>query len=97
MLDFNQTGIDINILRALSDETRLEIIEVLGGKEINVNDIAENCRVSRPTISHHLQVLKRARIVNSRKEGKEVIYSMNMSTMTSLAGSILNFVTKKTL
>lgn len=97
MNDMNQTGIDINVLRALSDETRLEILEILGQKEMNVNDIAMNCRVSRPTISHHLQILKRARIVNSRKEGKEVIYSMNMATMTGLAGSILNFVAKKSL
>lgn len=97
MIESNQTAIDIDVLRALSDETRLEILDVLGAKEMIVNDIAENCRVSRPTISHHLQILKRARLVNSRKEGKEVIYSVNMATMTSLAGSILNFVAKKTL
>lgn len=91
----NQTGMDINILRALSDETRLEILEILRHKEMNVNDIALNCRASRPTVSHHLQILKRVRIVNSRKDGKEVIYSMNMNTMTGLAGSILNYVARK--
>ncbi len=95
MININQRGIDIGLLRALSDDTRLEILETLGHSEMNVNDIAENCRASRPTISHHLQILKRAQVVNSRKEGKEVIYSINHNTLTGLAGSILNFVSKK--
>ncbi|MBS4535773.1 winged helix-turn-helix transcriptional regulator [Clostridium sp. D2Q-14] len=83
---------DIEILKALADETRIDILKLLGNREMNVNEIAQNSKVSRPTISHHLQILKRARIVESRKEGKETFYSVNNYVLTSLAQSILGFI-----
>ncbi|WP_051531202.1 ArsR/SmtB family transcription factor [Clostridiisalibacter paucivorans] len=92
MAGINQYNIDIEVLKALADETRLEILEMLGSKEMNVNEIASNSSVSRPTISHHLQILKRAGVLISRKEGKEVYYSVNMYTLTSLSESLLEFV-----
>ncbi len=65
-------------LRALSDETRQEIIfGFMGHKEINVSDIAKRFALSRPTISHHLNLMKRAKLLNARKEGKEIYYSFN--------------------
>jgi len=92
MLGFNKNEIDVDILKALADETRLDILKLLGNKEMNVNEIAQNSRVSRPTISHHLQIMKRARIVEARKEGKETFYSVNNYVLTSLAQSILGFI-----
>lgn len=87
-----QDTIDIEAIRALSDETRIEILNILRNGEMNVNDIAEKCIVSRPTISHHLQIMKRAGILNSVKDGKEIYYSLNMHKLTMLAQSILSFV-----
>ncbi|WP_207750685.1 ArsR/SmtB family transcription factor [Anaeromonas gelatinilytica] len=92
MIGFNNNDIDIEILKALADETRIDILKLLGNREMNVNEIAQNSKVSRPTISHHLQILKRARIVESRKEGKETFYSVNNYVLTSLAQSILGFI-----
>ncbi|MBS4538132.1 winged helix-turn-helix transcriptional regulator [Clostridium sp. D2Q-11] len=92
MLGFNKNEIDVDILKALADETRLDILKLLGNKEMNVNEIAQNSRVSRPTISHHLQIMRRARIVEARKEGKETFYSVNNYVLTSLAQSILGFI-----
>lgn len=92
----NQENFDIDVIKALGDETRLEILNLLGNKEMNVNDIAQNCTVSRPTISHHLQIMKRAGLLSSRKEGKEIYYSVNIHTLTSLAQGILNFIAYKT-
>lgn len=87
-----ENNLQLEVIKALGDETRLQILEILGKGELNVSEIAEKCTVSRPTISHHLQILKRAKIVESRKEGKEIYYSVNMYTLTSLSESMLGFV-----
>ena len=93
MAGISQNNFDIEAVKALSDEVRLEILNIIGHRELMVNEIADKTSVSRPTVSHHLQILKRAGIVTSRKEGKEMYYSVNMYTLTSLSESILKFVT----
>lgn len=92
MIGSNQNSLDIEAIKALSEETRIEILNLLKGGEMNVNDIADKCSVSRPTISHHLQIMKKAGVLNSTKDGKEIYYSINMHKLTSLAQSILSYV-----
>lgn len=87
----NQYDIDLEVIIALSDETRIQILEIIGKNDLNASDIASKCTLSRPTVSHHLQILKRARILESRKEGKEIFYSVNMNTLKELAQSLLGF------
>ncbi len=85
----------IELLRALSDKTRQEIIMIFASqKEVCVNDIAKNFTLSRPTISHHLNLMKRAGLLNSRKEGKEIYYSFNKSHVAKVMESILNVIKK---
>lgn len=93
MSGINENSIDIEVIKALADETRLDILKLLGNREMNVNEIAGNCTVSRPTISHHLQIMKRSGVLVARKEGKEMYYSINTYVLTSLAQSILGFIT----
>lgn len=64
---------------ALSDETRRNLVKSLdGGKEMNVNELSSLFpTLSRPNISHHLGILKRAGILSVRKDGKENYYSLN--------------------
>ena len=50
-------------------------------KDRSVNEIAKNFNKTQPCISHHLEVLKNAGIVESRKEGQFTIYSINMSSI----------------
>ncbi|MFW5787258.1 MAG: ArsR/SmtB family transcription factor [Halanaerobiales bacterium] len=83
--------LELNNLKALCDERRIEIIKVLSEGELNVSQIAERCSVSRPTVSHHLQVLKRNRIVNSYRVGKEIFYSINTDALVDIARDLLNF------
>ena len=66
------------ILPALGDKTRQEILMLFYRQpEACVTDIARHFKLSRPTISHHLNLMRRVRILNSRKEGKEIYYSFN--------------------
>lgn len=81
----------LELLSALSDKTRQEIIIIFTTqKELCVKDIAKNFTLSRPTISHHLNVMRRAKILNSRKEGKEIYYSFNKVYVTKLMKEIIN-------
>lgn len=81
----------LELLRALSDKTRQEIIMIFADKkEVYVTDIAKKFTLSRPTISHHLNLMKRAKLLNSRKEGKEIYYSLNKDYVIKLMSSILD-------
>ncbi len=78
------------VLRALSDKTRQEILMVfVTAKEICANDIARHFTLSRSTVSHHLNLMKRHKILHSRKEGKEIYYSINKVYIKELINSFL--------
>lgn len=79
----------MQLLRALSDGTRQKIIALFyANKELCVSDIAKNFKLSRPTISHHLNLMKRVKLLNAHKEGKEIFYSFNRNYVTKLMKSI---------
>jgi ArsR family transcriptional regulator len=66
----------VQFFKALSDETRQEILEMLEQEDMCVMDICGRFNMSQPTISHHLNILKNAGLVNIRKEGKMVFYQL---------------------
>ncbi len=73
-------------LSAVADRNRMEMLVLLGEKgPLCVGDIASRFPMSRPAISHHLKVLKNARIVDRNKVGQEVFYRVDLS---SLAGRL---------
>jgi len=63
--------------KALGDETRLKIIELLFNKELCVCDIFDAFNLSQPAISHHLKILKQAGVVNDTRMGKWIYYGLN--------------------
>jgi len=63
--------------KALGDENRLKILKMLAEKDMCVCEIINNLNVSQPAISHHLKTLKQAGIVEDRREGKWIFYSLN--------------------
>lgn len=67
------------IFKALGDETRLDIVIMLKGKELCVCDIIDAFNLSQPAISHHLKILRQAGIINDTKEGKWVYYRINQN------------------
>ena len=62
--------------RILGDPTRLRILMVLGKGEQNVTQICRSLRMSQPTVSRHLSILKMSGIAEARRDGKEIFYSM---------------------
>lgn len=64
------------VFKALGDETRLSIIDLLGIRELCVCEIMVALGLTQPTTSHHLMILKNAGVVDNRKEGKWVFYRL---------------------
>ena len=77
-----------SLFKALNDQTRRQIIELLKVKDMNAGEIAERFNISKPSISHHLDILKRADLITSEKKGQFVEYSLN----TSILEDLLNWV-----
>lgn len=65
------------LFKILGDYTRIKIIYSLFKKELCVCDIAEVVQMSQSAISHQLRILKAARLVKFRREGKSVYYSLD--------------------
>lgn len=72
------------MLKALGDPIRLEIVKLLVGKELCVCDIISSFQVSQPTISHHLKVLKYAGIVKDSREGKWIYYRLDTEALHNI-------------
>lgn len=66
-----------DLFKVLGDPTRIRIVQQLLNKEMCVTDIAESMGMVQSAISHQLRVLRQARLVTFRKEGKTVMYSLN--------------------
>ena len=63
--------------KAISDERRRKILSILGKKDVNAGDIASKFKISQPTVSNHLKILKEAGLIKERKVKQNRIYSLN--------------------
>jgi ArsR family transcriptional regulator len=73
----SQTERAIELFHALSDETRLEIIELLGKGERCVCELTDTLDAAQSRLSFHLRVLKDAGVVRDRKDGRWVYYELD--------------------
>ena len=78
-----------SLFKALNDETRRQIVELLKERDMNAGEIANEFNISKPSISHHLDILKRADLITSEKKGQFVEYSLNTSILEDLINWIL--------
>ncbi|KGK87740.1 MULTISPECIES: metalloregulator ArsR/SmtB family transcription factor [unclassified Clostridium] len=81
------------IFKALSDSSRLRIIDILSCGEKCACDILENFNFTQPTLSHHMKVLIDCGIVQCRKEGLWSYYSLDSSNCSKLMLFLMNLVT----
>ncbi|MBN1186710.1 MAG: winged helix-turn-helix transcriptional regulator [Bacteroidales bacterium] len=83
-----------NIFKALNDPVRRQIIELLRDGDKNVGEIFENFTVTMPTLSHHLDILKRADLLTSEKKGQFVYYSLNLTVLDDVIHWLLQIKNK---
>jgi len=79
----------MKLFKALSDETRHKIFELLCSEEMNVGDICEEFHVTQPSISHHLHILKSCDLIDSRKQGRMIYYYVNREVVNDIFGNVI--------
>lgn len=77
--------------KALSDPTRREMLKLLKQSDLNAGEIAEHFHMTKPSISHHLTILKHAELVTTEKKGQHIVYSLNTSVFEDLISWFLDF------
>ncbi|MEH0156730.1 autorepressor SdpR family transcription factor [Limibacter armeniacum] len=80
-----------DLFRALNDETRREILELLKEQDMTAGEIANHFHISKPSISHHLSLLKQAGLVVNYRNGQFIHYSLNMTVLDELMSWLLGF------
>ena len=80
---------------ALADPNRQAIINALRAKEQPVSAIAENLNITLATLSHHLDILKRAELISAPRPGRQIFYSFNMSVFEEISEYLIKFIDKK--
>ena len=86
----------MNILfKALNDPTRREILELLKKKDLTAGEIADQFTITKPSISHHLDLLRQAGLVTAEKEGQYIFYSINTTVMDEMIKWLIKLNIKK--
>lgn len=83
------------VFKALNDATRREILELLKDQDMTAGEIADQFNMTKPSISHHLDLLKQAGLVVSIKEGQFIHYSINTTVMDEMLKWMMQFKYKK--
>ena len=85
------------VFEALGDEHRQRILLTFEPQEkITAGDLAKVSTLSRPTVSHHLKILKEANVLNSEKVGKQVYYWINKTFLETVFSSVLAYIQENT-
>jgi len=83
------------VLKALSDPTRRRILELLRERDLTAGEIAEAFPLGKPTISHHLSLLKSAGLVYTEREGQSIRYFLNTTVFQEVLSWIYQFMGKE--
>ncbi len=84
------------IFKGLSDPIRRKIVYMLRQKDLSAGEIAEKFDITKPSISHHLNILKQAGMVIDERKGQNIYYSLNTSVFEDLVSFGMNFLDAKT-
>ena len=68
---------------------------MLKEKDLTAGEIADAFPISKPSISHHLNLLKQANLVMDERQGQNIYYSLNTTVFQELIGFFLNFIDKE--
>ncbi len=89
IMDLEKTAL---LFKALGDENRLRILELIAAKEdLCACRILDELEITQPTLSHHMKILKDAGLVNARKQGRWMHYSISDGAMQEGIESLQRF------
>ena len=79
------------LFKALNDQTRRDILEMLRDSDMTAGEIADKFSMTKPSISHHLSLLKQASLVVDIRKGQFIYYSLNTTVMDDIIKWFLKF------
>lgn len=89
-------GVDMpnhnSVFKALSDPSRRKILQMLSERDMTAGEIAEQFEMTKPSISHHLNLLKQANLVLDERQGQTISYSLNTTVFQEVLSFFLNFI-----
>lgn len=93
----NEKGCDDmgDVFKALSDSTRRKILELLQDQSLNAGEIADYFQITKPSISHHLTILKNSGLIIDERQGQNIVYSLDMTVFQEVMKWFLNFTDKE--
>ena len=65
--------------KALADPTRRRILELLAQGDLTAGEIAAHFEMTKPSVSHHLNILKSAELITDERRGQNIVYSVNLT------------------
>lgn len=96
---YNSTYINMqqftDLFKALSDPTRRQILQNLKEKPKTPTELLEEIKITQPTLSHHLDILKRSGLIEGEREGQFIRYSLNMSVFDMALEYLLQIKKKR--
>lgn len=80
------------LFKALNDPTRRRILEMLKVADLTAGEIADAFNISKPSISHHLDLLKQANLISATREGQFIRYSLDTTVLDEALQWLLNLI-----
>ena len=72
------------LFKALNDPTRRQVLELLRVQSLTAGEIADTCQVGKPTVSHHLDILRQAELIEEERQGQFRRYHLNTSVVEDI-------------
>ena len=80
------------LFKALNDPTRRQILDMLKEKDHTAGEIADAFNISKPSISHHLDLLKQAELISATREGQFIRYTLDTTVLEDALQWIMNLL-----
>ncbi len=85
-----------DVFKAFADPTRRRILEMLNRQpEMSAGEIAQSFDISAPSMSHHFNVLKEADLISARRDGQQILYSLNTTVVEDLMRLLFDMFEKE--
>ncbi|MBO6795072.1 MAG: winged helix-turn-helix transcriptional regulator [Balneolaceae bacterium] len=81
-----------SLFKALNDPTRRQILDLLKEKDLTAGEIADAFAISKPSISHHLDILKQANLVTTERDGQFIMYSLDTTVLEEATQWLFNLL-----
>jgi ArsR family transcriptional regulator len=88
MNDTQKASSSVEFAKAIADSTRQKIMKFCCCDWRSVTDIVDHMRVTQPTVSHHLAILRSAGLVDVRHEGKQTFYRLDQKRIVNCCGML---------